>query len=283
VRARWAGVSDFEFVEVGKTKAKAKFVPGEAGMVEVSYQPRKKKGAASALPEPETAVEGVETPEGAASSSSSEKGIVFEPSTNSDPLPLPSASKPPSLTVIIALTGLLSEDADEGLRAYERVIASPAISAHAPPPAPPLEHEMETLTLKEDGEPEEELKVGEFEITAKEAREEEAVSSGSDLKEERGERATDEAARKEEEGKELPVKPEESITRGRDVFLAKVEMDLMVSTGKDINQWISSFPYSCSLHSASTSPETDIAPIFRLSSPCFVQLTRSRARSATRS
>lgn len=92
VNRRWAGVGEFEFVEVGREDENA----SEKKVAGVPYEVRKKKGVVAVEKEVEK----------------EEEEVVSIP------------PRPPSLTVIIALPGLLVDDVDEGVKAWTNVASS---------------------------------------------------------------------------------------------------------------------------------------------------------------
>ena len=90
VNRRWAGVGEFEFVEVGREDESA----AEENAVVLPYEVRKKKGAP----------------------------VEKEAEKKEEVVSIP--PRPPSLTVIIALPGLLVDDVDEGVKAWSNVAKS---------------------------------------------------------------------------------------------------------------------------------------------------------------
>lgn len=157
VSRRWAGVGEFEFVEVGREAEKKEVV------VPVAYEARKKKGAASPPP-------------------ADEETLMSIP------------PRPPSLTVIIALPGLLLDDADEGVRAWSKVASS---LRAGPAGSVPTEAADEKLEQEE------------FDLVEPEENQVEELDG-------------DEGA---------------LLLRGRDLFVGKVDTLMMLSSGKNINDW----------------------------------------------
>ena len=182
VSRRWAGVGEFEFIEVGREKEKEVAVD-----VAVPYEVRKKK---TDVPSVEETGIGRLSLDAAAEDKKDEETVALPP-------------RPPSLTVIVSLPGLLLDDQDEGVRAWEHA----AKSLRAGPAGVVPE-----VVLTEEDEKTEKSEAEEFEV--------------EEIKENNVDELTgDEGA---------------LLLRGRDLFVAKVETVKMLQTGKNIHDWITS-------------------------------------------
>lgn len=199
VRRRWAGVGEFEFVDL-----RAEGGDDAGKQVEVAYAVRKKNGqSASTMADDDGSGTKLASLDVRAAETDRSPPTTEEESTT--PLILP--SRPPSLTVVIGLPGLLTQSADEGLSAWRTVgAASRAGEIRRLPLADPTTaHAL--ASEKEGG-----LPIEAFELP------EETDDEG-------GRRPTIQADLAGDEGALL--------LRDRDLFVAKIETAQMFSTGKD--------------------------------------------------
>jgi len=130
VRRRWAGVGEFEFVDLRAEEASG--AADEAGAkppVEVTYAIRRKKGETEQPPAADdeaTAAGSVEAKLASLNIAAAAADATSPPTVTADDESMTTAtvalpSRPPSLTVVIGLPGLLTQSADEGLAAWRTV------------------------------------------------------------------------------------------------------------------------------------------------------------------
>ncbi|CED83011.1 Uncharacterized conserved protein [Phaffia rhodozyma] len=216
VRNRWSGVKQFEFVQIddkidplGRPKPNH-YREQEANRVEVPYAVRKKTSPNSGTKPPllEPKLEALSVSEevdevNKAREEKEERNTTIE---------IP--SKAPSLSVVIVVPGLLTEDELEGVRTWRSISETSkkgpisVIQAASSSPSSektsmdgmvhPVPDDVETK-----GQPNQVLEEIELRKIAFDYEDEKVL-----------------------------------MFRGRDIFLAKIETEIMLSTGKEINQWI---------------------------------------------
>lgn len=203
VRRRWGGVGEFEFVELGKD---GEDEPAPAP-VEVAYAVRKKRadgGSAPSTPDGSTVADQM----AAVNLDAKEKPAQADSASTSLTIP----PQPPSLTAVIALPGLLTQSADEGVLSWRAVACAPRAGEIRQLPLP------DPTTADGGGKAAD----GADDVDAFELPEEAPDDAPGPLVEV-SDRAGDEGA---------------LLLRGRDVFVARIETAMMLESGSGINAWI---------------------------------------------
>lgn len=203
VRRRWGGVGEFEFVEVGREAEKEE-------KIEVTYAVRRKKGTPGGTPcEGSADVKAADVQrklEDLKIDSNGPSAVAAKDDTSDLTIP----PRPPSLTVLIALPGLLTQSPDEGVSVWSSVSQATRAGEIRQLPATPVG--PDGLPITETTDPDD-VKQDDFELPEEQEAPVEQIAD----------REGDEGA---------------LLLRNRDLFVTRVETEIMFSTGKGINEWV---------------------------------------------